>query len=315
MRYKLLILALMMVIAGGAGPFSGRYARMNQLYPGVTGPGPGVIGVGGMGGSDSSSGQAKYGYGDGMFGQQTNAQVTFKGPEDKGSGMTVLWDIAQYGLFDSEPLQCPGSQNFEMGKAYRLKLTFPSTEKADQILYPTLEINQMTVRTRSYLEHNAIPVSVTANDLDQVKNDHFVTKVIYLPSPEFQNLAIAGGVDTIVNTQLPAGSDPVIEAQHRGAVLAVLRIGNRNLNLPGSEGANELSIGEQNGRVPQIPISGVNVPAFGTPNTLTPYGVTGPAVLPPPGRGRVAPRLMEPMSPMPSTDAPVVSPKWSGNNF
>ena len=57
---------------------------------------------------------------------------------------------------------------------------------------------------------------------------NFVTKVIYLPDPEFQELALAG-VETLVSTRLEPGVDPIVEATRRGAILAIVRLGNKDL--------------------------------------------------------------------------------------
>ena len=71
-------------------------------------------------------------------------------------------------------------------------------------------------RTAAFLAHNAIPVAFTDEDFDQVLTGNFVTKVIYLPDPEFQQLAVAG-VETLVSTRLDPGVDPIVEADRRGA--------------------------------------------------------------------------------------------------
>jgi len=62
---------------------------------------------------------------------------------------------------------------------------------------------------------------------------NFVTKVVYLPDPEFQELALAG-VDTLVSTRLDPGVDPITEADRRGVILAIVRLGNKDVELPGS---------------------------------------------------------------------------------
>ena len=59
----------------------------------------------------------------------------------------------------------------------------------------------------AFLAHNAIPVQFTEEDFDQVLTGNFVTKVIYLPDPEFQELALAG-VETLVSTRLGSGRRP-----------------------------------------------------------------------------------------------------------
>ena len=63
----------------------------------------------------------------------------------------------------------------------------------------------------AFLAHNAIPVQFTEEDFDQVLSGNFVTKVMYLPNPEFQELALAG-VETLVSTRLDPGVDPIVEA-------------------------------------------------------------------------------------------------------
>ena len=91
-----------------------------------------------------------------------------------------------------------------------MKLTsIPS--RAGVELYPTLEVGPTLPRTSAFLAHNAIPVKFTEEDFDQVLTGNFVTKVIYLPDPEFQELALAG-VETLVSTRLDPGVDPIVEA-------------------------------------------------------------------------------------------------------
>ncbi|MEX0977280.1 MAG: hypothetical protein WDZ48_00415, partial [Pirellulales bacterium] len=165
--------------------------------PGVGGPGPGIIppvpftpppGMmpGGPGGPTS--------------------QVAFVSPE----GMAVNWDQLEPGMFDSEALIVPGRYNFAQGAIYRLKLTeIPGRPGVE--LYPTLEVGPPTPRTVAYLAHNAIPAQFTEEDFDQVLSGNFVTKVIYLPDPEFQELALAN-VETLVSTRLDPGVDPIVEA-------------------------------------------------------------------------------------------------------
>ena len=309
MRYRyllLLIAAAMLCGAGPTGPLGGRLAPRNynnpQLYPSVNGPGPGVIAARSAGARDRD-----------RLGGGT-AQILFRGPD----GMNVNWDVTTIGAFDSQPIVTEGLQDFETGKEYRLRVSNLPNRKgvggAPLNLYPTLQVNSVTPRTRSYLEHNAIPVQITDNDIDQVQAGNFVTKVIFLPAPEFQNIAIAGGVDTIVNTQLPAGTDPVVEAQNRGSILAVLQIGNKDLSR-GLYPADGFDQGAGADGVPQVPISGVNVPNFGTPNSVTPYGVPGPPVLPAAPEGVAPDPLFSPINPSPATDVPQVEKTWSGINF
>jgi hypothetical protein len=162
--------------------------------------------------------------GAGGFGMATS-QVAFLGDD----GVRVAWDISGNGMFDSTPLVIPGRQDFYQGAIYRLKLTNIPGRPGVQ-LYPTLEIAPVTPRTDAYLAHSPIPVQFTEEDFDQVTSGNFVTKVIYLPDPEFQELALAG-VETLVSTRLDPGVDPIAEADRRGSILAIVRIGNKDLEI------------------------------------------------------------------------------------
>jgi hypothetical protein len=116
---------------------------------------------------------------------------------------------------------------------YRLKLTnIPGREGLE--LFPTLEVESPLPRTDAYLAHNAVPLQFTEEDFDQVMSGKCVTKAIYLPDPDFQELALAG-IDTLVSTRLDAGIDPIIEADRRGAILAIVRIGNKDLQVGDNE--------------------------------------------------------------------------------
>ena len=252
--------------------------------PGVDGPGPGVM----M-------------HQPGVPSPNLTSQIAFVGPE----GMSVTWDVSAPGAFDSEPLTCPARYNFPQGAIYRLKMANipgrPGTE-----LYPTLEVGPVMPRTEAFIAHNAIPVQFTPEDFDQVLTGNFVTKVIYLPDPEFQELALAG-VETLVSTRLDPGVDPIVEADRRGAILAIVRLGNKDLQAPGGQvqegGVASASYQSPDGRpqmrvapapmgvpmgmsvgtpttMPMGGISGVTSPQYGMPMCGTPIGLPGPPSVP-----------------------------------
>jgi len=169
-------------------------------------------------------------------------------------------------------------------------------------LYPTLEVGPMMPRTEAFLAHNAVPVQFTEEDFDQVLTGNFVTKVIYLPDPEYQELALAG-VETLVSTRLDPGVDPIIEADRRGAILAIVRLGNKDLQVPGAqvqEGgvaaasyqspedgqetpAGPRPMGTPVGGYSTMPMNymaGVTGPQYGMPMCGTPIGLPGPPHVP-----------------------------------
>ncbi|MGD9857015.1 MAG: hypothetical protein AB7U20_18860, partial [Planctomycetaceae bacterium] len=185
--------------------------------PMVAGPGPGVMGMGPAGRVYEQV--QTYATG--------SSQVRFLGPE----GMSVGWQIGE-GFAESQ-LITPGRYNFPQGSMYRLKLAgIPGREAL--VLYPTLAIYPSHPTSEAYLAHNSLPLRITDEDLDQIETNNFVTKVIYLPDPKFQDLAIAG-VEELVSSRLNPSLDPVAEADRRGTIMAVLRSGNMDLEMAGSQ--------------------------------------------------------------------------------
>lgn len=278
MRCGMCLLVLLVAMAGCKAPLQENLPPAEQLMrpgPGVDGPGPGVMScpvpppVAAM-----------------------SSQIAFVGPE----GMAVAWDVGMPGAFDSAPLICPGRYNFPQGAIYRLKVkNIPSRPGVE--LYPTLEVGPAMPRTAAFIAHNAIPVAFTEEDFDQILSGNFVTKVIYLPDPEYQELALAG-VETLVSTRLDPGVDPIAEADRRGAILAIVRIGNKDLETPnGGPGPDvvQASFGVRApgqpmgmpmgapygpGGVPSNYISGVTGPQYGMPTSGTPIGLAGPPYIP-----------------------------------
>lgn len=244
MKYYFLALGTVVVVCVGCamdghqvtnkGEFHAPPAEM-MMRPGpmVDGPGPGVIpamataaapgpgapfcpppGMGPMGPMGPG----------GPMAAMSTSQVRFVGP----TGMAVGWQIP--GGFAENQLVAPAKYNFLQGQAYRLKLTnVPGRDGL--VIYPSLEIYPAHPNTEAYLSHNSLPISITVDDLDQVESNNFVTKVIYLPDAKFQDLAIAN-VEELVSTRLDPGVDPIIEADKMGTIMAVLRMGNMDLEMP-----------------------------------------------------------------------------------
>ncbi|MFM8433989.1 MAG: hypothetical protein ACKOBP_01395 [Planctomycetia bacterium] len=281
-------------------------AMLHHPGPGVEGPGPGVIVPASYEAALADAGAAGDGggFGGAMAGgiMGPTSQIGFLGPD----GMQVRWDVSGSGGFDSEPLVSPGRYDFPQGSIYRLKVTdIPGYEGLE--LYPTLEVAPVSPRTAAFLDHNAVPFQLTEEDLDQVSAGNFVTKVVYLPDPDYQELAVAG-VETLVSTRLDPGVDPVVEADRRGSILAIIRIGNKDLQSPGSSaggfaagaggvaggaggsGAGNcpvgiaaplgMPVGGDAGQLPPAFLAGATAPEYGMPITGTPIGLPGPAHIP-----------------------------------
>ena len=245
--------------------------QLMQPGPGVGGPGPSVM----MPVMAQAPPQA-------MAAPAATVQVMFLRPE----GMEIRQFDMGTGTFQETPAFVPALHDYPQSQIYRLKLSSVPGRDGAQDLYPTLEIGPTTPRTEAYLAHNAIPIQFTGEDFDQVYSGNFVTKVIYLPDPEFQELAMAG-IETLVSTRLDPGEDPIVEADRRGSIMAVLRMGNKNIERGGAGAAagvapaSYLQAGPAGYPVlPQQYISGVNGPAYGMPMVGTNIGLPGPPHIP-----------------------------------
>jgi hypothetical protein len=240
-----------------------------------------------------------------MAGVPPTVQVTFGQPD----GMQIKYDATGAGMFDSEPLVVPARQNFPQGGLYRIKLTNIVAREGVE-LYPTVELAYANPRTGAFLAHNSIPIQFTEEDFDQVLTGNFVTKVIYLPDPDFQGPALAG-IDTLVSTRLDPGIDPIVEADRRGSILAIIRLGDKDIEMSGAgvatggvmappiaglpapfaaamtegcgcPGGTACLGGDCVAMPPQLPgmVAGVTAPQYGMPMSGTPIGLPGPPHIP-----------------------------------
>jgi len=188
-------------------------------------------------------------------------EVRFVGP----AGMKISWYGPSgdgKGNFGPQYLQAPARYNFLQASIYRLKLS-DIPNRPGMELYPTLEVVPAKPKTCTFLSHSAVPIVFTEEDFEQAAAGNFVVKVIYLPDPQFQDLA-ATGPDEVVSSRLDPGVDPIVEAKRRGSIMLVVRLGNIDLEAP-------------------------NTPAMDAPNPFAPAapalppGVSPPALPPPPG--------------------------------
>ncbi|MDB4637732.1 hypothetical protein OAK91_05370 [Planctomycetaceae bacterium] len=264
-------------------------AMMQRPGPMVDGPGPGVMPM-------LSHPPAR------SFVSKTT-QLRFVEPK----AMQIGWRIRD-GYAESQ-ITAPGRYNFTQGATYRLKISdVPGREGLT--LYPTLQVYPAHPSTDAYLSHNSIPIALTTEDLNQIESNNFVTKVIYLPDPKNQELAIAG-VETIVSTRLDPGVDPVAEADRRGTVMVVLRAGNMNLEMPGADldmtgldfNGNIRQVvhldGMQGQTAPPMPIAESGVGLHGVPSPMIMGGSSMP--------GQPAMYPVAGMGPTPSWGMPITA--------
>src|SRR5207253_5759194 len=174
--------------------------------------------------------------------------------------------------------EVPGRYNFVQGGVYRLKLS-DIPNRAALELYPTLEVKASNYRTCTFLAHSAVPVGFTEEDFEQVAAGNLVIKVVYLPDPQFQDLAVAGP-DEVVSTRLEPGVDPILEAQRRGSVLAVIRMGNIDLEAPNTPPLHAPPQAGPFHGMPLMTAPGAVPPGAMPPGGMPPGGMMAPGGMP-----------------------------------
>jgi hypothetical protein len=154
-------------------------------------------------------------------------------------------------------------------------------------------------KTEAFLAHNYVPVEFTEADFDQVTDGNYLTKVVYLPDPQHQ-APTGPGLAQLVSTQLPGGADPIVEAQKRGCILLVVRLGGIDLEAANSPPLdNPGMFGQPRG------VGGAANTLPGTAQPL-PQGVPAPAPLPPQMLPPVNPQNPLPGGPQVEAPAPVM---------
>ncbi len=194
-------------------------------------PHQGILPVPSMGPPGAVAGFGALGVG-GMRPPMVNGRssIKFTGP----AGMKVTWQLPD-GSFSNDKanaLTPPKEYNFLQGQVYRLRLSEILPDYAGVNFYPTLEVAPANPKTLVFLSHASVPLTFTPDDFAQAKAGNLVVKVVYLPDPANQDFSTAVGAEELVSTRLEPGADPVAEAQRRGSVLAIVRLGNIDLENP-----------------------------------------------------------------------------------
>ncbi|HZT80976.1 MAG TPA: hypothetical protein VFA26_12165, partial [Gemmataceae bacterium] len=219
------------------------------------------------------------------------------------SGMKVSWytpGAPGKNGFAAASLDVPARYNFLQGAIYRLKLSdIPNRPGLE--LYPTLEVVPANPKTATFLAHSAVPVVFTDEDFEQVAAGNLVVKVVYLPDPLFQDQA-AFGPNEVVSTRLEPGVDPIMEAQKRGCILLVVRLGNIDLEAPNTPAMDAPSPFAP--KMPPPPPPGMGA----APGPMVPFGFRGPGGPMPPGAMGQGGPMMPPAGMMPRPMPPGAMP-------
>ena len=208
----------------GISTVDSRVMQANGNEPPYGPPQGGILPVPGMGppGAVAAVGSMNPNMRSAPSNQRTS--IRFTSP----AGMKITWQLPN-GSFNEKGLTAPVDYNFLQSQVYRLRLKDILPNFPGRTFYPTLEISPVTPKTMTYLAHASVPVTFADEDFRQAADGNLVVKVIYLPDPAFQDFAALGGADEIVSTRLEPGADPIAEAQKRGTILAVIRLGNVDL--------------------------------------------------------------------------------------
>jgi hypothetical protein len=275
---------------------------------GMGGPTGGIFPVPGMGppGAVAAVGALVPGRGGaaGMMAGRTS--VKFTGP----AGMKVTWQLPT-GDFNPEASGLTARQeyNFLQGQVYRLRLTQVLPNHPGKSFYPTLEISPANPKTLTFLAHASVPLTFTNEDFDQAVAGNLVVKVIYLPDRENQDFVTVAGAEELVSTRLEPGADPVAEAQRRGTILLIVRLGNIDLENRFSPA---MTAPPPGGGIPGLPPGAMVVPpGMVPPGMLTPGGPGVPPkpVTPGPGAGMPPGVSTIPGPGAPAIPGPITPPK------
>ncbi|HMF16908.1 MAG TPA: hypothetical protein VKE98_06840 [Gemmataceae bacterium] len=221
--------------------------------------------------------------------------------------------------YSDNPIHVPGRYNFLQGAIYRLRLKNIEGRPGLEV-YPTLEVVPTNYKTEAFLAHSSVPISFTDEDFKQITEGNYVVKVIYLPDPQYQELAGAG-TEEILSTRLEPGADPIQEALRRGSILLVIRMGNMDQEAPNTPPMGTPGPGGAPcpPGMPPASFSGLGFgmgPPMGPmgpmpPNMAGPMGPMGPNMGPMGPMGPMPPNMagpMGPMGPMPPNMARPIGP-------
>lgn len=123
-------------------------------------------------------------------------------------------------------VDAPGQARLPVGYAYRVRISelsqYPGVE-----LYPTVEVLDRLHPPADLVDEYAIPIELTAEEIEAVLQDRMVTKVLYierqdLPRPPHRRADVA-------LSEVSPSANLLEAASHQGRPMAILRIGGRTL--------------------------------------------------------------------------------------
>ena len=164
----------------------------------------------------------------GMIRQPQPSDFTFVRLELPSTGT-----IEVYGLDLARPTPLPANWcGLGVGRLYRMKIAgleeFPGVE-----LYPSVEVLDRTHPPLGREQEFAVPVRLTADEIEQALSGQLVTKVVYCEQPQLASpFPTEGGL--VVETLTP-NRNLLKEADLRGRPLLIVRLGARTPDPHGAD--------------------------------------------------------------------------------
>lgn len=140
-----------------------------------------------------------------------------------GSARVTFFDSSNP---DGTTVDAPGQARLPVGYAYRVRISEMSEYPGVEI-YPTVEVLDRLHPPADLIDEYAIPIELTADEIEAVLDDRMVNKVVYLerqdlPRPPHRRAAVA-------LSEVSPSANLLEAAHHQGRPMAILRIGGRTL--------------------------------------------------------------------------------------
>ncbi|HUY33152.1 MAG TPA: SUMF1/EgtB/PvdO family nonheme iron enzyme [Pirellulales bacterium] len=149
-------------------------------------------------------------------------------------GMQICGKNSKGHFTDAKSWKTPAKINLTQGSRFRFKFQ-GIPEFHGRCLYPLLEIRPKTPASETFFETNALVLEFTEEEFDAIFSGRPLIKVLFNPGPDFleedkrRRENERGTTAWVSSFMLPPGTDPILEADRRGDVLAVLELGNVDL--------------------------------------------------------------------------------------
>lgn len=132
--------------------------------------------------------------------------------------------VAQPGAF-SKPVRDRLTVGLQIGPVYRFQVSSIRLNEGREV-YPSVEVINRLHPPRGHELRFPIPVEITSEELDLALKGAFITRVIYLETPDLASpLEKIPGAPEM--TQIGGKDDPLEVADRLGRPMAILRIGSR----------------------------------------------------------------------------------------